>query len=154
MKNKIILGVAGALVLVLLVSGSVAGTLFLTGALDKEPAMAAAAPEVEPEVVLYHDLKPEFVVNFKGKARVKFLMIEMVVATNDELVPTVLTDHDPEIRNVLLMMLAEQDSEALKTTVGKQSLRDEATRLIDEVVTRHYEGEKIKDVFITRLVMQ
>ncbi len=78
----------------------------------------------------------------------------MVVATNDEEVTVVLSDHDPEIRNTLLMLLAEQDSETLKTAAGKQALRDSAMTLIDEVVTRHYKPESINEVFITRLVMQ
>lgn len=154
--KKILLIVAGVIGLALVVGGSVAGSLYLTGALDKQPVMAAAAPvePVLPDPVYYYNVQPEFVVNFKGNARVKFLMIEMVVATNDEEVTVVLSDHDPEIRNTLLMLLAEQDSETLKTAAGKQALRDSAMTLIDEVVTRHYKPESINEVFITRLVMQ
>jgi len=54
----------------------------------------------------------------------------------------------------LLLLLAEQDSEALTTAEGKQALRDQALAKIDEVVSTHYRSERIKDVFITRLVMQ
>ena len=151
--KKMILIAVGALALVGI---SVGASLFLTGALNKEPAAGAAMVEAEPlpEEVHYYNVQPEFVVNFKGKTRVKFLMIEMVVASHDEEVPVILSDHDPELRNSLLLLLAEQDSEVLKTAEGKQALRDAAMARIDEVVSNHYKPERILDVFITRLVMQ
>jgi len=151
MKKMILIGV-GALALVGI---SVGASLFLTGALNKEPPAGAAVEEEPlPEEVFYYNVQPEFVVNFKGKSRVKFLMIEMVVSSHDEEVPVVLSDHDPELRNSLLMLLAEQDSEELKTAEGKQALRDAAMARIDEVVSNHHKPERVLDVFITRLVMQ
>jgi len=152
--KKMILIAVGALALVGI---SVGASLFLTGALNKEPAAGAAMPEEAeplPEEVHYYNVQPEFVVNFQGKTRVKFLMIEMVVASHDAEVPTILSDHDPELRDSLLTLLAEQDSEVLKTEEGKQALREAAMARIDEVVSNHYKPERILDVFITRLVMQ
>ncbi|MFK7890289.1 MAG: flagellar basal body-associated protein FliL [Granulosicoccus sp.] len=153
--KKIVLYAGGVVGFVLLVSGSVAGTLFLTGALDKPPPVAAALPEPPlPEDVIYYNIQPEFVVNFPGAKRVQFLMIEMVAATHDEKVPDILTEHDPELRNSLLMLLAEQNSASLKTAEGKQALRDAALSRINDIVGRHYRTERVHDVFITRLVMQ
>lgn len=162
--KKIILMVVGALVLV---GVSVGASLFFTGAFDeKVPELAGAegdATVVEPTIIyenslpdeiFYYNVQPEFVVNFRGKTRAKFLMIEMVVATHDEEILTILSDHDPEVRNSLLMLLAEQDSEVLKTAEGKQALRDGALARLDKIVGRHYRTERIEDVFITRLVMQ
>lgn len=152
MKKIIMMG-AGALALIGI---SVGVSVFVTGALKDEPAAAAAVPEEElpPDEVHYYNIQPEFVVNFQGKSRSKFLMIEMVVATHDEKVIPVLDDHDPELRNLLLLLLAEQDSEVLKTAEGKQALREEARLLIDEMVGKHYIPEQVEEVFITRLVMQ
>lgn len=135
---------------------NIGGTAFLTQALAPPPMAPAAAVPAEPlpEEVFYYNVQPEFVVNFQGKTKMKFLMIEMVVATHDKEVLPILDDHDPEIRNSLLLMLAEQNSESLTTSEGKQALREQALAKIDEVVTTHYKAEKIKDVFITRLVMQ
>ncbi|MFK7861385.1 MAG: flagellar basal body-associated protein FliL [Granulosicoccus sp.] len=156
MKNKLVLGVAAFLGLAVIVGGSVFAAMFFTGAFDPPPEVAAAVPVVElaPENTYYYNVQPEFVVNFQGKSRVKFLMIEMVVATHDEEVIPILTDHDPELRNTLLDLLSTQDAEVLKTVDGKQALRDEALLLIDEIVGRHYKTERVHDIFITRLVMQ
>jgi len=165
MKKMLMFG-GGAL---LLVGASVGGALFFSGAFDKtEPPLDGAMPvgeDGEPigaverappfsEDIFYHNIQPEFVVNFQGKSRAKFLMIEMVVATHDEKVLPILTDHDPEIRNTLLGLLSEQNSEVLKTSDGKQALRDDALGLLDQLVGRYYRTDRLKDVFITRLVMQ
>lgn len=135
---------------------SVGASLLVAKVLAPPPAAPAAAmPEPPlPEDVIYYNIQPEFVVNFQGKTRLKFLMIEMVVATRDKEVPVILDDHDPELRNSLLLLLAEQDAEALKTLEGKQALRDAAKERISELVGRHYRTERVDDVFITRLVMQ
>ena len=154
MKKMIIMGVAA----LLLVGVSVGASLFFTGAFSKEvPAAGAAGPVEEdplPEEILYYNVQPEFVVNFQGKTRMKFMMIEMSVATRDEEVLTVLRDHDPELRNSLLMLLSEQDSEVLKTVEGKKALQKTAMERIDEVVAKYHRNERILDVLITRLVMQ
>ncbi|MFT6300950.1 MAG: flagellar FliL protein [Pseudomonadales bacterium] len=152
--KKIILIAGGAL---LFSAINIGGSVFLSRTLA--PPMAAATAttmvaEPPPEEVFYHNVQPEFVVNFPGKANAQFLMIEMVVATHDEEVITVLKEHDPELRNSLLMLLAEEKSEPLKTAEGKQLLRDKALAKIDEMVGTHYKNDLIKDVFITRLVMQ
>ena len=156
MKKKILLGVIGFLGLALIVGGSVGASLYFTGAFNPPPDVAAAIPEEDllPENTYYYNVQPEFVVNFQGKSRVKFLMIEMVVATHDEEVIPILTDHDPELRDTLLNLLSTQDAEVLKTVEGKQALREEAIVLIDAIVGRHYRTERVHDIFITRLVMQ
>ena len=157
MKQKIILGVLGFVGLLLIVGGSVGASLYFTGAFNEEPAAAAAAmpiAELPPENTFYYNVQPEFVVNFQGNSRVKFLMIEIAVATHDEEVVPILEEHDPEVRNALLDLLSEQKPEVLKTAEGKQALRDDAVVRIDEIVGRYYRTERVHDVFITRLVMQ
>lgn len=151
--NKMILIAGGGLIFSAI---NIGGSVFLAQALAPPPMAAAAAVVAEPlpEEVFYHNVQPEFVVNFPGGTNSQFLMIEMVVATHDEEVITILKEHDPELRNSLLMLLAEEKSEPLKTSAGKQLLREKALAKIDEVVGTHYKSDRIKDVFITRMVMQ
>ncbi len=153
--KKIILIAGGAL---LFSAINIGGTVFLSQAMAP-PTVAAAEPVIIiadplPEEVFYHNVQPEFVVNFQGNSKLKFLMIEMVIATHDEEVLPILENNDPELRNSLLLLLAEQNAEALKTPEGKQALREDALARIDKVVGQHYRTDRIKDVYITRLVMQ
>ena len=117
--KKIILIAGGAL---LFSAINIGGSVFLTRMLAPPIAAAtAAAAEPLPVEVFYHNVQPEFVVNLPGNAKTQFLMIEMVVATHDNEVITILKEHDPDLRNSLLMMLAEEKSEPLKTAEGKQN---------------------------------
>ena len=132
--------------------------MFLTGgetaAADAATAVEEEAPTVVPTEVHYYNIQPEFVVNFKGKSKLKFLMIEMAAATTDEKATAVIDDHTPELRNNLLMLLAEQDAEVLKTSEGKEALREQSHTIIEELVTRHYGPGRVAEVFFTRFVMQ
>ena len=81
-------------------------------------------------------------------------MIELAVAVNDEEVNAVLDDHDPELRNSLLMFFSEQNSEELKSAEGKEALRQGAITVVEDIVSKHYKSGRVKDVYVTRLVMQ
>jgi flagellar FliL protein len=149
-----------------LVGTSVGVSLFLTGffnppvqygdpnALPGETGEPLEPLAALPEDVFYHNLQPEFVVNFYGNSRTKFMMIELVVGTHDEKLLPIFSDHDPEIRDAMLTLLSDQNSEELKTAEGKQILREKAVAKLDAIVGRYYRTGRIKDVYITRLVMQ
>ena len=149
---------AGALVLV---GATIGGTLFLAPkpevavGPDGAPAVAAALPKAVPLERFYFNIHPEFVVNFdEGRSSPKFLMLEMTAATSDEKAKNAIDDHIPELRNNLLMMLAEQKSADLKSTAGKDVLREKAFEIVEELVAKHYGPGRVTDVFFTRFVMQ
>ena len=144
-----------------MVGASIGGTLFLSP--DKapvatnqngEPIVPAEAALAEPLERFYHNIHPEFVINFQGKSSPKFLMLEISAATSDEKASNAIDDHSPELRNNLIMMLGEQNSKDLQTTSGKDALREKAFLVVDELVTKHYGPGRVTDVFFTRFVMQ
>ena len=159
--KKMIMIVGGALILV---GASVGGTLFLApkppvAAVDADgnpivSAAAGTAPLAVPLERFYYNIHPEFVINFEGNSSPKFLMLEMTAATSDEKAHNAIDDHIPELRNNLLMMLGEQNSKELKTTLGKDALRVKAQEIVEELVTKHYGPGRVTDVFFTRFVMQ
>ncbi len=151
MNKKMIL-IGGGVVLLLLATAG--GTYFMMAGGEPEVADGAEPEAAAAMPVFYYNIHPEFVVNFRGKSRAKFMMVEMSVATHDEKVTAIIDDHMPELRNDLLLVLAEQDAESLKTLEGKNALREQAKVTIDELVTKHYQPESVEDVYLTRLVMQ
>ena len=153
MKKKILIGVGALLLLGINAALSVVGMNMFGKA---PPAMVAEPVPVAalPEEIYYYNVQPEFVVNFQRKSKVKFLMIELAVAVNDEEVNAVLDDHDPELRNSLLMFFSEQNSEELKSAEGKEALRQGAITVVEDIVSKHYKSGRVKDVYVTRLVMQ
>ena len=170
-KKKMLMLGAGAL---LLVGVAVGATMFLVGgkeqpvaeaddAVRKEGELpplvdieAAAALPKGPLQVFYYSMQPEFVVNIGSTSagRPAFLMTELTVATYDEGSHEAMLEHDPKLRNELLTLFAEQNPAVLQSAEGKVALRKQARDIIDEVVSTRYGAERIKDVFLTRFVVQ
>ncbi len=170
MKKMLIIGV-GAL---LLVGVSVGATMFLVGGKEEPVAEgeegvgtedelpplvdieAAAALPKGPLKVFYYSMQPEFVVNIgsNSSGRAAFLMTELTVATYDEGSHEAMLEHDPQLRNELLTMFSEQSPAVLQTAQGKIALRNQAKAIIDDIVSTRYGAERIKDVFLTRFVVQ
>ncbi len=152
MKKYIIMAV-GALALV---GVSVGASLFIIGGQQPPPAAEGAAVEAEPPPTetLYFEFKPEFVVNFSATGRAKFFMAEVSVSTEDADVLESLAVHNPELRNDLLMLFGNQDSDMLSTAEGKVKLRQDTLETVQAVVEKHYGSPAIKDVFFTRFVVQ
>ena len=151
--NKMILIGAGALVLV---GASVGGAMFVMKGRAEVPV--PGAPPVAaalPAETHYYRMQPEFVVNLPQPSRDRFLMVELAVATEHERHLDLLERHMPELRNELLTVFGERDGESLATAEGKRTLRDDARDRVDAMLARH-DGEPapVKDVFLTRFVMQ
>jgi flagellar FliL protein len=156
--KKMIMMAGGAL---LLVGASVGATLFLAPGKEPGPVYPDGAPIETAAPVLakpleryYYNIHPEFVVNFNKKGSPKYLMLEISAATSDEKAKNAIDDHIPELRNNLIMMLGEENSEDLETTEGKDALREKTFTIVDELVSKHYGPGRVTDVFFTRFVMQ
>lgn len=150
---------AGAGVLALM-GVAIASSVFVMMKFNPAPAAAigdpaAALPAVKPDMdIFYHHVQPEFVVNLPGTGRARFLMVEMSIATDDEKAMEVIDEHQPELRNDLLMLLGEQDPAKLAGNEGKLALRSDAAAVVDGLVERHYAPGRIRDVYLTRFVIQ
>lgn len=153
MKKWIFIGVGGVLAIGL----AVGATLFMTGAFsESEPEIGAAASDAPQPIkeIHYHYVHPEFIVNFSSMSRPRSLMMEIAVASTDESIFTVLETHSPELRNDVLILLAEQDGKELKTTQGKNLLRLRVKESIEELLEKHGKIHEIEDIYFTRFVMQ
>lgn len=153
MKKWIFIGVGA----VAIIGIAVGATLFMTGGLSSdEPAMDAAVADTKQEKkdIHYHYVHPEFIVNFSSQSRPRSLMMEIAVAATDDSIFSVLDTHSPELRNDVLILLAEQDGKELKTTQGKNLLRLKVKESIEELLEKHDKKYEIEDVFFTRFVMQ
>jgi flagellar FliL protein len=149
---KMILIAVGAL---LLVGGSIGGTLLIVGGSDE-----TAEGEVEEEVVVdrgdasYVDLKPPFTVNLAPEDPVGFLQISMQVLTFNEDVADELEKHKPLIRNNLLILFGKQTSAELRIPEGKEQLQKSALETVQTVINKHGSGGEVDNVFFTSFVMQ
>jgi flagellar protein FliL len=122
---------------------------------ESEPGAKKKAKAHSTAPALYVKLDPPFVVNFEAKGIMRFLQITVEVMTRDKTTVDLLKQHDPLIRNNLLMLFSNPDFEKINTLEGREALRAEALKSIGEAVKS--EGGKPKNVeqlYFTSFVMQ
>lgn len=104
---------------------------------------------------LYVKYEPPFVVNFEAKGVMRFLQVSMEVMTRDAPTAETIKQHEPKIRNNMLMLLGSQTGETIGSMEGKEGLRKQALETIAKVVEDEGgEGKKVEDLYFTSFVMQ
>lgn len=145
-KKKLLLIIVAVIVLI---GGGIAAWLLLgsSGHAEKT-AEVKAAP-------IYVPLDPPFVVNFESSGLVRFLQVTVQLMTEDPETAKLLKEHDPVIRNNLLMLLSGQTYETLSSKAGKEKLRQTALSEVRRVVAvEGGKGPNVKDLYFTSFVMQ
>ena len=116
----------------------------------------AAKKETKPkEPAIYTAFDPPFVVNFQDKGVVRFLQVTVQVMTRDPKTAEMFKQHDPVIRNDLLLMLGNQSFETLSSLEGKEKLREEARHAIANIIKDEGgDAKNVEQLYFTSFVMQ
>jgi flagellar FliL protein len=149
-KGKLLLIIGLALVLV---GGGVGGFLFW----KSRSAASAKAPEKPhpPAPLQFLALDPPFVVNFQGAQTVRFLQIDVRLASREIETVELMKANDPVIRNDLLLLFGSQDAAQLATREGKEKLRADALVQVRRIVkAAGGKPESVESVFFVSFVMQ
>ena len=83
----------------------------------------------------YLTMVPEFVVNFGPKSKVRYLQVDLQVATRDEAALSIVNTYRPQIRNDVLILLSDVNYNELKDRPGKEALQKRLLDAINSVVT-------------------
>jgi flagellar FliL protein len=162
-KVKIIIIV---LVVLAMMGASIGGTLYFLGGADEEmaaeegdgngedKAKMKVAKDGEAAKVIYHSFEPPFVVNFEDKGVIRFLQIGLSVMTRDETVIDSLKQHDPVIRNNLVLLFSSQTFKDLSSREGKEKLRVETLKEIQSILKKYTDDKGIEEAFFTSFVIQ
>ncbi len=132
------------------------GVYFMTSkkGKDDEHREAAAAPAAKLPAI-YSKFDPPFVVNFQNKGMMRFLQVSIEVMTRDPATAEMLKQHDPKLRNDLLMLLGGQTFETLSSREGKEQLRTEALKTVANVIAAEGgKAENVEQLYFTSFVMQ
>jgi flagellar FliL protein len=118
----------------------------------KDKKGKAAEPKLP---AIYVEFEPPFVVNFDAKGVMRFLQVSIQVMTRDHETSEMIKQHDPKIRNNMLLLLGSQTYDTISTVEGKEALRKQALDTIAKVVTDEGgESKKVEDLYFTSFVMQ
>lgn len=134
------------------------GVFFMTAKQDDQAVTSEQASEEgkNPKApAVYVKFDPPFVVNFENKGMMRFLQVSVEVMTRDPLTADLIKQHDPKLRNDLLMLLGGQTYETIKTREGKEKLRTESLQVVSDIIVA--EGGKaasVEQLYFTSFVMQ
>lgn len=157
-KKVILLSLVGLLVL----AGTVVGTLFLAKKFLMPPATSAAASDYAaapaPTPVIkeaqYKTIDPAFVVNIQDGARFRFLQVEVDVMTRDATAIARLEKVMPRVKSELTMLFGSLQRENVQTIEGQKALQAQALELINNVLKEETGRDGIAAVYFTKFVVQ
>lgn len=153
-----IIAVAGVLVL----SGSVGATLYLTsghGPTDTRQAQSKQAeaddakqdaPEGE---AIYLPLDPPITVSLDSDASRKYLQVSMSAMSRSDKVIDAIRKHRPAIRNNLNFLFSGLKFSDLATREGKEQIREAAREEIRKILEENGEASEVEALYFTNLVI-
>jgi flagellar FliL protein len=114
------------------------------------------AKEEKPKgPAIYVEFDPPFVVNFEARGMTRFLQVTIQVMTRDPITAELVKQHDPVIRNDLLLLFSNQTYDTISTREGKEKLRAEALQVVATALdSEGASGKSVEQLYFTSFVMQ
>jgi flagellar FliL protein len=110
----------------------------------KEEAAVAA--------IHYYQLKPSLVANLLSGGR--YIRCDIQLMTRDETLLEDLNVHDAALRHTLLLLLSDQDGAQIKSPDGKERLRKQALKQINQLLKEQTGKEAVESLFFTTFFVQ
>lgn len=110
-------------------------------------ALAAAEEQAPPGEIAYHALKPSIVSNLTGGPRYIRCDIQLMTRQADAMPKLEL--HEAALRHAILMLIAGQDGQRLKTREGKEDLRQQALASVQAQLQDLAGATIVEDLYFT-----
>ena len=140
-------------VALLLIAGSIGGTLYFSGALEKKHD-DEKKPLAEINPTIYLKLEPEFVVNFSSEQDVNYIQLEIQLMARQQIYIDQAVQNMPAIRNAIILLLSGQKYSELRTAAGKEKLRGDILAKVQEIIGANPKVPGIEAVYFTMFIMQ
>lgn len=119
------------------------------------PLMAVASEEkAAVPVVSYVTLVPALVGNFGEGPRLKFFKADLSLRVSGAEVEAKVKHHEPLIRNQLVMLFSQQTVEAMAAPGARETLRAEALKQVQDVLTQEEGKPLVEDLLFNNLIIQ
>ncbi|MGY6519234.1 MAG: flagellar basal body-associated FliL family protein [Lysobacteraceae bacterium] len=115
---------------------------------DPTPAVVEVLP---PQ---YHRLTPAFTVNLADPGGMRYMQADVELMTRDPAVLAALENHQPLIRNRLLLLFGEQFVDDLRTRADRERLQDAALAEVAQVLADAGVDGAVEAVYFTSFVTQ
>jgi len=122
------------------------------------PLAAHASEDKEAKAavptVAYVSLFPALVGNFGEGPKLKFFKADISLRVTGADVEARVKHHDPLIRNQLVMLFSQQTEEAMAAPGARETLRAEALKQVQEVLTQEEGKPLVEDLLFNNLIIQ
>lgn len=153
--KKLLLIIFGILGLLLAMVAAVGVTWYvLTSSVESAPQEARPLFVSRDRGAVYEELKEPFVVNYNAKGRARYLQVSVSLLGRDRKSMDALREHQPLLRNELVMLLSAQSFEAMLTAPGKEAVRVQATERVQEIARNLLGQPVVEQVLFTNFVLQ
>lgn len=155
-NKKLLLIIGGVLALLLAMVVAVGMTWYVltSAATDSAPADSKPLFASRDRGAVYEELKEPFVVNYNANGRARYLQVSVSLLGRDRKAMDTLRDHQPLLRNELVMLLSAQDFNAMLTAPGKEAVRVQATERVQELARNLVGKPAVEQVLFTNFVLQ
>lgn len=119
-----------------------------------ETEAAATEDVANLEPANYLPLDPALVVNLQGDGESHFLQTTIQLMTRNKEVYEAAKIHSPAIRNALIMLFGTIHHNEIITLEGKESVREQARAVADEVLMELSGQQGIEALYLTSFVIQ
>lgn len=156
-NSKLLLIILGVLGLLLAMVAAVGVTWYV---LTSSNAASNVSPDAKPLFVsrdrgaVYEELKEPFVVNFNANGRARYLQVSVSLLGRDKKSMDALREHQPLLRNELVMLFSAQSFETMLTAPGKEAVRVQATERVQELARKLLGQPAVEQVLFTNFVLQ
>lgn len=141
------------ILLIVLAGGGAAAWYFLFShddtAVDGETSAAVSSGKPN-----YLEFDPGFVVNLDDPDLMRYLQVDIQLMSRKSGVLADVEEYMPEIRNRLLLLLAQQKFETLVPREGKEKLQTEALKEVNAVLRENGIKDSVDELYFTSFVMQ
>jgi flagellar FliL protein len=140
---------------VVLLLGGGAAAYFLLG--DDSGATQEETSEEAPEVKLpaiYVSVPNALTANLPGEKRGRTVQVKLNFLVRTSEAKQNVKQHLPQLRNDILMLLSQKNSEDLKKPEGRQVLQEEALQTVQATLTELVGDPTVEKVLFTSFVMQ
>ncbi|PTS82481.1 flagellar basal body-associated protein FliL [Pseudomonas sp. HMWF032] len=125
------------------------------------PLLAHASGDEEPKegapvapVVAYVTLVPALVGNFGEGPKLKFYKADLSLRVTGADIEAKVKHHEPLIRNQLVMLFSQQTEEAMAASGARETLRAEALKQVQAVLTQEEGKPLVEDLLFNNLIIQ
>jgi flagellar FliL protein len=110
--------------------------------------------EGAPPTVAYVSLVPALVGNFGSGAKLKFYKADIALRVSGSAAEGKVKYHEPLIRNQLVMLFSQQTEEGIAAAGAKETLRQEALKQVQEILTQEEGQPLVDDLLFNNLIIQ